>query len=78
MSKYFGKGGRLEYLTEDEVIIMGSCAIRSKAKIQKACREGVTPKIVTGCPPYGSRRPGYLKLHKIEHLPYSHKINYVK
>ena len=67
-----------EKFTEDEVIIMGSCATRDKAKIQKACREGVKVQIVTGCPPYGSRRPGYLKLHELEHLPYSHKINYVK
>ena len=67
-----------EKFTEDEVIIMGTCAIQSKAKISRACREGVTPQIITGCPPYEKRRPGYLKLHQIEHLPYSHKINYVK
>ncbi len=75
----FGNTPRLpEQFTEDEVWIMGSCAIREKERIKKACPPGVTPTIVTGCPPYGHRRPGYLKLHKIDHLPYSHGTNYAK
>lgn len=64
---------------QDEVIVMGNCAARSKKKIEKACEErGITPTYVPGCPPYGHRRPGYLKAHRIDHLPYTHKVNRVQ
>lgn len=63
---------------EDEVIVMGTCAIQSKAKILRACPEGVTPKFIKGCPPFEARLPGYLKLHDIEDLPYSEKAPWAK
>jgi len=62
----------------DEVIVMGTCAIQSKAKISKACPEGVTLTIIKGCPPFEARLPGYLKLHNIEELPYSKKAPWIK
>ena len=62
----------------DEVIVMGTCAIQSKAKISKACPEGVTPTIIKGCPPFEARLPGYLKFHNMEELPYLRKAPWVK
>jgi uncharacterized protein (DUF362 family) len=59
-----------EKFTEDEVWIMGNCAIRYREKIEKACPENVKVCIIPGCPPYGHRRPGYLKAHQIDHLPH--------
>ena len=61
-----------ESFTEDEVVILGNCAIRSKAKIEKASRaRGIQPRIVPGCPP--DRKAGYLRLHKIDDLPRQYK-----
>ena len=63
---------------EDEVLVMGNCAARSKEQIEKACKaKGIKPQFVAGCPPYGHRKPGYLKSHNIEKLPYTKKINRV-
>ena len=67
-----------EKFTEDEVLVMGSCAIRDKAKIQKAVPEGTPFRIIKGCPPYGARKPGYLKLHQLDHLPFVKEIHIVK
>jgi hypothetical protein len=64
---------------EDEVIVLGNCAIRSKNKIEDACKaKGLKPQYIGGCPPYEHRKPGYLKLHKIDKLPYTKKIKRVK
>lgn len=64
---------------EDEVIVLGNCAIRSKAKIESACKtKGIKPQFIGGCPPYEHRKPGYLKSHKIENLPYTEKTKRVK
>lgn len=64
---------------EDEVLVMGSCAAKAKKQIKQACeRKGIKPQYVPGCPPYGHRRPGYLKAHKIEDLPFTEKINRVE
>ncbi|MFC2005935.1 DUF362 domain-containing protein [Chloroflexota bacterium] len=66
-----------EKFTEDEVIVLGSCAMRDKDKIEKACPAGVTPQFMGGCPPYAVRKPGYMKLENIENLPFAHPTNYV-
>lgn len=64
---------------EDEVLVLGNCAARSKKMIEKACEsKGIKPQFIAGCPPYGHRRPGYLKAHKIDDLPYTKKIKRVK
>lgn len=61
-----------ERFTEDEVIVFGSCALKSKAKILKACPEGVTPQFLGGCPPWGEQTlPGHFKFHGIDKLPHS-------
>lgn len=63
---------------EDEVLVMGTCAARSKKQIEKACKaKGIKPQFVAGCPPYGHRKPGYLKSHNIDKLPYTKKIHRV-
>ena len=60
---------------EDEVIVLGNCAARAKAKIEAACKpKGIKPLYMPGCPPYLHRKPGFLRAHKIDHLPYSHRI----
>ncbi len=65
--------------SEDEVIVMGNCAMRSKNKIEEACKaKKIKPQYIGGCPPYGHRKPGYLKAHRIEELPYTKHINRVK
>ena len=62
----------------DEVIVLGNCAIDHKKQIERVCaRSGVKPQYISGCPPYPKRRPGYLKSHRIEHLPYNHKVKRV-
>ena len=49
---------------EDVVIIMGNCAIRSKGKIENACRKrGIRPRYIGGCPPYEELKTSYWKLH---------------
>ena len=48
----------------------GSCAIRDKAKILKACAEGVTLQLMGGCPPYAHRKPGYLKWKSLTTCPF--------
>ena len=53
-----------EKFTQDEIWVLGNCAAKSKAKILKACPEGVTPKFIGGCPPYWHRRPGYKESHR--------------
>ena len=64
---------------EDEVIVLGNCAARSKRKIDAACKaKKIKPQYITGCPPFEEVKPGYLKLHKIENLPYFDKIDRVK
>ena len=64
---------------EDEVVVLGNCAARSKKKIEGACeKKGIKPRFIAGCPPYGTIRPGYLKAHKIDHLPYTHHVKRVK
>jgi uncharacterized protein (DUF362 family) len=63
---------------EDEVLVLGNCAIRYKGKIDRACEAGgVKPRYIAGCPPYAHRKPGYLKAHQIENLPYTKKIKRV-
>jgi uncharacterized protein (DUF362 family) len=57
-----------ENFSEDEVVVLGNCAARSKSKIAAACRtKGLQPRIIPGCPP--DRKLGYLRLHKIDNLP---------
>lgn len=64
---------------EDEVIVLGSCAAQSKKKIESACKaKGIKPQYFGGCPPYKYRKAGYLKMHKIDKLPYTEKIKRVK
>jgi hypothetical protein len=64
---------------EDEVVVLGNCAIRHKVKIDSACKKsGIKAKYITGCPPYAPRKPGYLKSHAIENLPYTQHIKRVK
>ena len=64
-----------EELNEDVVLVLGKCAARSKKRIEKACeKSGVKPKFIAGCPPYGPLRPGYLKAHRIDHLPFTHEV----
>ena len=64
---------------EDEVLVLGNCAIRHTVKINAACKAaGVKAKYIPGCPPYAERKPGYLQAHRIEKLPYTQKINRVK
>jgi uncharacterized protein (DUF362 family) len=49
---------------EDEVIVMGNCAIRSKTKIESACdKSGIRPRYIGGCPPYEKLKTNYWKLH---------------
>jgi uncharacterized protein (DUF362 family) len=68
-----------EMFKEDEVIVLGNCALRSKRQIEKACAgKGIKPHFIAGCPPYGHRKPGYLRAHKIENLPYTKRIKRVK
>lgn len=67
-----------EKFTEDEVIVLGTCAMYSKAEIWKACPEGVTPRVINGCPPREKRIPGFLKLHGMDKLPHMSPTNYVK
>lgn len=69
-----------ERFQEDEVIVLGNCAARSKRQIQAACQAaGIEPTYVGGCPPYAQRKHGYLQAHRIEHLPYrKEKIKRVK
>ncbi len=67
-----------EKFTEDEIWVWGSCAIESKAKILKACPEGVTPKFFGGCPPTKHHQKGYLRLHGIDKLPYWEGTKYVE
>jgi uncharacterized protein (DUF362 family) len=51
-----------ESFEEDEVIVMGNCAARSKKKIEAACsRKGIKPWFIPGCPPYQAEK--YWKLH---------------
>jgi hypothetical protein len=65
--------------SEDEVIVLGNCAARSKKKIEAACEQkGITPEFIAGCPPFSAVRPGYLKLHKIDHLPQMDHIKRVE
>lgn len=67
-----------ESFVEDEVIVMGNCAARSKKRVEQAClAKGITPRFIAGCPPYEAVRPDYLKAHKIDKLPYSHHIKRV-
>lgn len=63
---------------EDEVIVLGNCAVRSKRHIEAACKaKGITPQYIGGCPPYEHRRPGYLRSHEIDTLPRTKKIRRV-
>jgi uncharacterized protein (DUF362 family) len=63
---------------EDEVIVLGNCAARSKKQIEEACgKTGIKPQFIAGCPPYGAVRPGYLKSHNIHELPYTHHVKRV-
>jgi uncharacterized protein (DUF362 family) len=64
---------------EDEVWVLGNCAARSKKQIEDACAEkGIKPLFIAGCPPYGAVRPGYLKAHQIDCLPYTHVVKRVE
>lgn len=64
---------------DGEVIVLGNCAIRSRKQIDKVCEAtGVKATYIAGCPPYEHRKPGYLRSHKIENLPYTHKIKRVE
>jgi uncharacterized protein (DUF362 family) len=63
--------------TEDEIIVMGTCATRSRNQILKACPKGVTPKFIGGCPPYWQRAHGYYESHKIDQIPRAPKANFV-
>jgi uncharacterized protein (DUF362 family) len=66
-----------DHFEEDEVVVFGKCALMSRAKIQSACkRRGIRPQFFGGCPP--NRKHGYLRLHKIDKLPRTEKINRVK
>lgn len=67
-----------EKFTEDEIIVLGACAMHSKAKILKASPKGVTPQVIAGCPPREPRIPGFLKIHEMDHLPRVSKTNYVE
>lgn len=68
-----------DIFSEDEVVVLGNCAARSKRKIEAACEQkGIKPNFIAGCPPYGAVRPGYLKAHRIDHLPYSHHVKRVE
>ena len=66
-----------EKFTEDEIIVLGSCAVRSKARISKSCPEGVSPQLIGGCPPYWHRQEGYYQGQDIGDLPLPHPTNYV-
>ena len=64
---------------EDEVIVLGNCAARSRRQIDAACKaKRIKPKYIAGCPPFEQVKQGYLKLHRIENLPYVGKIARVK
>jgi len=63
---------------EDEVVVLGNCALRHIKKIDSACAaKGIKAQRIPGCPPYAPRKPGYLRSHGIENLPYTQKINRV-
>jgi len=62
--------------TEDEVIVMGTCACRSRGQILKACPEGLIPRFIGGCPPYWHRAHGYYEYHKIDELPRAPKARF--
>lgn len=50
--------------SEDEVIVLGNCAARSKAKIERACKaKGIKPWYISGCPPYDNLKENYWKSH---------------
>jgi uncharacterized protein (DUF362 family) len=64
---------------EDEVIVLGSCAVASKKKIEGACKaKSITPEYLSGCPPYAHRKLGYFKLHKTDHVPRNTVVSRVK
>ena len=64
---------------QDEVLVLGNCAIRHTVKINAACKAaGIKPKVYPGCPPALPLQPGYLRAHKIDKLPYTHKFKRVK
>ena len=66
-----------ESFTEDEVVVLGNCAARSKAEIESACRaKGIQPRIISGCPP--DRKMGYLRAHKIDDLPRTDKFKRIQ
>jgi uncharacterized protein (DUF362 family) len=68
-----------DHFEENEVIVLGNCAARSKRQIEEACKKRrIKPQYIAGCPPFEAVKPGYLKAHKIEHLPYVGKIKRVK
>lgn len=49
---------------EDEVIVLGNCAARSKTKIDNACKKNrIQPRYIGGCPPYEALKFNYWKLH---------------
>ncbi len=62
--------------TEDEIIVMGTCASRSRSQILKACPKGMTPRFIGGCPPYWQRAHGYYEYHKIDQMPRAPKANF--
>lgn len=63
--------------TEDEVIVMGTCACRSRSQILKACPDGVKPQFIGGCPPYWQRAHGYYVAHKIDQMPRAPHAHFV-
>lgn len=68
-----------DHFEEDEVVVLGNCAARSKRQIDEACKaKKIKPRYIAGCPPFETVKPGYLKLHKIETLPYFDKVKRVK
>jgi hypothetical protein len=68
-----------ERFQADEVIVLGSCAARSKNKIENACKgNGLKPTYLLGCPPYGHKTKGYYIMHKTDKVPVTKDVRRIR
>lgn len=66
-----------ESFSEDEVVVLGNCAVRSKKSIEAACEaKGIKPRYIAGCPP--EQKTDYLRLHNLGHLRRNYTIRRIE
>jgi uncharacterized protein (DUF362 family) len=66
-----------ESFSEDEVVVLGNCAVKSKKAIEAACQaKKIKPRFIAGCPP--EQKTAYLRLHKLDNLPRNYKIRRIE